>query len=195
MTELAEPRTAQDALAEHGLTGDRLLRLARRIATDAQRRAPAGLGGKYEDLVSFLVLQALEAAIRYGPEYTRPGYSFASYLCDIMELRVTDWYRRKSEGFGDTRSGSNGRIVFTADLNDETGDYELTLHTESTLEADTHWSTAAGALSTPMHDWDTLSEAVVMDWVRASHLCGIPFSVWVRRSLDLAARHQIRSAA
>jgi DNA-directed RNA polymerase specialized sigma24 family protein len=193
MTELAAPpthRTATSALEELGLTGDRLLKLARRIATDAQRRAPAGLGGKYEDLVSFLVLQALQAAITYDPDYVRPGYNPASYLCDVMERRVTDWYRRKSEGFGDSRSGSNGRVVFHEDI-DEQGDYELTLP-ESTIELDQHWSSAAGALSTPMHDWALLSEAVVMDWIRASHACGVPFTVWVRRSLDLASRHQLR---
>jgi DNA-directed RNA polymerase specialized sigma24 family protein len=185
MTELAQRRTAEQALAEHGLDGYRLLRLARRAADDAQRRAPAGLGGKYEDLVSFLVLQALEAAVRYGPEYTRPGYSFASYLFDIMELRVTDWYRRKSEGFGDTRSGSNGRVELHADPPPTEPDHH---EHESTLELDSYWSRAAGSLSTPMHDWDVVTEQAAMQWVRAAHTTSQPFNVWVRRTLDLAAR-------
>lgn len=198
MTNTLQPRTAEQALRAHGLNGDRLLKLARRIANDAQRAAPAGLGGKYEDLVSFITLQALEAAVRYNPERARPGYTFTSYLCDIMERRVTDWYRRKSEGFGDSRSGSNGRIVLTGDQLDDhpADDYELEL--DQTLD-DTHihntWARAAGLISTPMNDWERVNEAVVMDWVRASHARGLPFDEWVRRTLDLAARHQLKDAA
>jgi DNA-directed RNA polymerase specialized sigma24 family protein len=197
LTELATPpahTTAEQALRKHGLTGDRLLRLARRIATDAQHRAPAGLGGKYEDLVSFLALQALEAAIRYEAPTEPTRYAFTSYLCDIMELRITDWYRRKSEGFGDSRSGSNGRVVFATD-HLEDGPYEHPELAESTVEADHHYAGAAAALSTPMYDWPLISEAVALSWVRAAALTGQPFQLWIRRTLDIAATHQHRSAA
>lgn len=115
METTVSPRTAEQALQANGLDGRRLLKLAHRITQDAQRRAPAGLGGKYEDLHSFLVEQALRAAVRYDPRISNGGYSFESYLCDVMEQRVTDYYRRKSEGFGDRRSGSDGRVVLSGD--------------------------------------------------------------------------------
>jgi hypothetical protein len=113
------PRTADEALREQGLDGRRLLKLAHRITQDAQRRAPAGLGGKYEDLHSFLVEQALRAALSYDPAISNGGYSFESYLCDVMEQRVPDFYRRKSEGFGDRRSGSDGRVVLGGSMLDD----------------------------------------------------------------------------
>jgi hypothetical protein len=124
---VSEPpnRTADEALQEHGLDGRRLLKLAHRIVQDAQRRAPAGLGGKYEDMVSFLVLQACRAAVRYNPSVSGPGYTFESYLCDVMENRVPDFYRRKSEGFGDRRSGSDGRVVLSGDMIEDEADPEL----------------------------------------------------------------------
>jgi DNA-directed RNA polymerase specialized sigma24 family protein len=191
----ANRRTATEVLLEHGLNGDRLLKLARRIANDAQRKAPAGLGGKYEDLVSFLTLQALEAAVGYDPSRrsTNGSYTFASYLCDIMERRVTDFYRRKSEGFGDSRSGSNGRIVLSGDaLEHEQPDEPEPLHPEIQLtEAERRyqlWAHAAGLISTPMHDWDHIDERVVMDWARAAERQGIPLDAWVRRTLKQAAR-------
>lgn len=194
--------TADELLQQHGLTGDRLLKLARRIANDAQRQAPAGLGGKYEDLVSFLVLQALEATIRYDPTRTGPNYTFPSYLCDIMERRVTDFYRRKSEGFGDSRSGNNGRIVLAGDTLDDEPDPDINwsyVYDEPTEKAEAHayrhWAEARYALTEPMTSWQVVDEPVAMKWIRASQVVGVPFEVWVRRTLDLAANHQLRSAA
>ena len=53
-----------------------------------------------EDLHEYLVLVALETAARYDPSRSRPGYSFASLIWDVMELRSVDWYRRN---LGDSR--------------------------------------------------------------------------------------------
>lgn len=176
------PATADTLLRAHGLDGDRLLRLARRAANDAQRKAPAGIGGKYEDLVSFLVLQALEATVRYDPRKSSPGYTFASYLYDVMERRVPDWYRRKSEGFGDSRNGSHNRIVLAGDsIEDET----VEDHTPIAWVDDDwrHWANTAGAISTPMCDWDHVNERVTMEWARCAHHLGLTFEEYHRRAL------------
>jgi hypothetical protein len=100
--------TADEVLRAHGFTGDRLLKLARKIANDKLAR----LGGfmheqRLEDLVGFLALQGVQAALRYDPERaharygSRGGDPFASWLADILDHRVTDWYRSKAEGGGD----------------------------------------------------------------------------------------------
>jgi DNA-directed RNA polymerase specialized sigma24 family protein len=192
--------TADHALRQHGLNGDRLLKLARRIANDAQKQAPAGLGGKYEDLVSFLTLQALEATIRYNPDRAKPGYTFASYLCDIMERRVPDFYRRKSEGFGDRRSGNDQRVILAGDTMDDEPDHTVNwanVFDEPTEKAQAHahrlWAQAAGTISTPMHDWDHIDETKVMRWTRAAQTLHLPLDQWIRRTLDLAADHQLRN--
>lgn len=178
-------------LRAHGLNGDRLLKLARRCATDAQRKAPAGLGGKYEDLVSFLTLQALEAVARYNPERVKPGYSLSSYLYDVMQLRVTDFYRRKSEGFGDRRSGNDNRITLAGHTIDDQPTPEWEHQLEQTDPAHAIWSHAAGLISTPMHDWDLVNEAAVMRWTRAAQARGDRLDQWIRRTLDIAADHQL----
>lgn len=161
---MALGRNAEDALHEHGLTGARVLKLAHRIAADAQRKAPAGLGGKYEDLVSFLTLQALEAAVRYDPARSGNNYSFSSYLCDVMEHRVDDFYRRKSEGYGDRRHGNDQRVVLAGD-DTEGFDSEV--------------------------DFDALlSERRMAAWHSAAELVGLPFTEWFVITLDQAAAHQ-----
>jgi DNA-directed RNA polymerase specialized sigma subunit len=165
VTALASPRTAEDALREHGLNGDRVMKLARRIASDAQRRAPAGLGGKYDDLVGFLSLQALEAALRYEPAKSGNGYSFTSYLCDVMELRVDDFYRRKSEGFGDRRHGNDQRIVLVGDNEDFDFDTEIDFENK-------------------------LSDRRMQGWHRAAEQLDMPFRDWVLQTLDKEARRQ-----
>jgi DNA-directed RNA polymerase specialized sigma subunit len=168
VTALASPRTAEDALREHGLNGERVMKLARRIASDAQRRAPAGLGGKYEDLVGFLSLQALEAALRYDAAKSGNGYSFTSYLCDVMELRVDDFYRRKSEGFGDRRHGNDQRIVLV-------GDHAEDFDSEVDFER-------------------LLSERRMQAWHSAAQRLGLPFTEWVVQTLDQAAVVQAKVA-
>lgn len=190
--------TADQILRQHGLNGDRLLKLARRIANDAQRKAPAGLGGRYEDLVSFLTLQALEATIRYDPAKHGTNYTMSSWLCDIMERRVADWYRRKSEGFGDRRSGNDQRIILAGDTLDDEPDPDInwaSILNEPTEKAAEHahqlWARAAGAISTPMHDWEHVNETTVMRWTRAAQTLDLTLDVWIRRTLDIAANHQL----
>jgi len=98
-------------LREHGFTGERLLKLANTVARDELRRRGATLGDRYDDLVGFLVETGLRTAERYDPARVRPGYSFASYIYDILAMRVTDFYRGKANGFADRRYNPNGNPV------------------------------------------------------------------------------------
>jgi hypothetical protein len=116
-------RPAAGVLEEHGFTGERLLRLARRIANDWLRRSGGFLDDeRMDDLVGFLVLQGCRAATRYDPERVQRSYGsgggdpFASYLADIMQVRVTDWYRSKREGNGDRRYGHDKRLVLDGEM-------------------------------------------------------------------------------
>ena len=100
------PRSAAEVLAEHGFSGDRLLKLSRRIASDKLRRRGAFLDEtRFEDLVGFLALAGVRAAcVRYEPEHRQATYGrdggdpSASWLADILAHRVTDWYRSKADG-------------------------------------------------------------------------------------------------
>ena len=113
----------ETALQRHGLTGERLLGIARDVANTTARQLPYVSSQLREDLVSFLVEQGLAAAARYDPAKSGSDYSFPSYLWDLLALRTTDFFRRKSEGFGDRRSNSHDRLVLTADptKDDNTG--------------------------------------------------------------------------
>lgn len=106
---------AAEAIAANGLDGPRVLGIARDVARNAANRIPYASQGTREDLISYLVEVAMVEAVRYDPQRSKPGYSFASYLWDVMFLRVADFYRRKSEGFGDRRYGYDGRIVLKDD--------------------------------------------------------------------------------
>lgn len=118
------PRTAEDVLESHGFGGDRLLKLARRIAADELRRRGGFLDHeRLEDLVAFLTLQGVKAAVRYDPDRRQVKYgqnggrdTFSSYIADVMAHRVTDWYRSKAEGNGDRRYGYENRIVLDGEM-------------------------------------------------------------------------------
>lgn len=109
------------ALMRHGFTPERLMKLARKIANDGLRLRGATLGDKFEDLASSLHIAGMEAAWRYDPEREQERYGanggdpFASYVADIMDRRIDDFFRRKAEGFGDRRRGADNMI----DLSDD----------------------------------------------------------------------------
>lgn len=180
-----QSRTADELLRQHGFSGDRLLGLARRAANDAQRRAPAGLGGKYEDLVSFLLLQALEATVAYDVDKVRPGYSFSSYLFDIMERRVPDWYRRKSEGFGDSRNGNDDRIVLSGDtIEDDAWIAAELAQLDSELDPEwRHWVLTVRATLTPMAQWEHVNERVTIEWARCAAFLELTPQEYHRRAM------------
>ena len=108
-------RTAEQALAENNFDGTRLLGLARSCANAACRRLPYAPPGLADELASFLTEQALVATLNYDAARSGEDYTYASYAYDVMALRVADFFRRKSEGFGDRRHGNHDRIVLVAD--------------------------------------------------------------------------------
>jgi hypothetical protein len=108
--------TADGALRANGFDGERLLALAHKVAQDELRRRGAFPGGRYEDLVGYLCACGCAAAAGYDARRSSDGYSFASFLYDVLKQRVVDYYRRKSEGFADTRYRANRvDVVFLGD--------------------------------------------------------------------------------
>ena len=108
--------TAEAALRAKGVSGDHLVSLAHKVATDELRRRGAYLGDRYPDLVSHLLVAGCRAAVSYDPARSGEGYSFMSFLYDILKLRVSDFYRSKAEGFADRRyAGAETSIVPVGD--------------------------------------------------------------------------------
>ncbi len=143
------------ALRRHGFTTDRLMRLARKIANDGTRLRGSTLQDRFDDLVSRLTIVGLEAAFRFNPERemksygSRGGDPFESYVSDIMGKRVDDYFRSKSEGFGDRRYGNDNRLVLTDDFDatepvvfDIIGDHERA-----------KWQQAAQAAGQDLDGW------------------------------------------
>lgn len=166
---------AELALRAHGFDGERLMKLARKVASDTLRARGAVLGDRFEDLVSRLQLVGLKAAldfdatrshVHYG---TRGGDPFVSYVSDVMERRVTDFFRSKSEGFGDRRYGNDGRLVLTAET-DEDADPDVDF----------------GKL---------ISEKRLAYWQSAARSVELEMSEWIVIVLDRAARQVLRTAA
>lgn len=128
MTETAIPPaptaipTAAQALAAHGFDGDKLIAYASTIARREMTRTGSTLGDRHEDLVMYLVEVGCRTATRYNPSKSSTSYTFDSYIYDVMARRVTDFYRRKSEGFGDRRKGHDNRITLVdkIDIDHET---------------------------------------------------------------------------
>jgi hypothetical protein len=118
------PRSAAEVLDEYGWTGDRLLRLCRRVANDELRRRGAFLDAdRFDDLVGFLVLRALAAVVKYDPVRVRQssygsggGEPLESYLSDVLARRIWDWYRSKGEGNCDRRYFAERPLMVTYEL-------------------------------------------------------------------------------
>jgi hypothetical protein len=147
------------ALMRHGFTVERLMKLSRRIASDALRLRGATLHDRFEDLVSRLQMVGLQAAMRYDPERHHASYGrnggepFASYVADVMEKRVDDFFRSKAEGFGDRRYGNDNRVVLADDPDPADHDTDFEELVDERRRA--RWQQAADA-----RGW-TLSEFVV----------------------------------
>lgn len=164
------PRTADAVLTENGFGGDRLLKLCRRIANDELRHRGAFLDpSRFEDLVGFLALQGVRAAVRYDPERHHASYGrnggdpFSSWLSDLLVHRVTDWYRSKSDGNGDRRYGNDNRLVLSA------------MDDENDVDADV--------------DFEKLvSERRLGEWQQAAEAVDLPLTEWVVLTLDRAAK-------
>ena len=66
-------------------------------------RTGSGPDSRFEDLAQYLCLVACRLALDYDPERVRPGYSFSSYLHDVLQRRCVDWHRQRAEGYTDRR--------------------------------------------------------------------------------------------
>jgi hypothetical protein len=81
----------------------------------------------------------VQAALRYDPERTHAKYGqnggdpFASWLADILDHRVTDWYRSKQEGNGDRRYNLDNRIVLAGDKIEDDPDPDAAFERELAL--------------------------------------------------------------
>jgi len=108
-------------LAAHGLDGADLLQLAHLVANAELRRRSAYLGDRHADLIGFLVVVGCKAAATYDPSHPRASYGrnggnpLRSYLSDIMQRRLYDFYRSRGEGFSDRRYASHAEVLPTAD--------------------------------------------------------------------------------
>jgi hypothetical protein len=98
-------RTCAEALLEHGLTGEQLLGLSRKAASDALRRKGAFLDpDRFDDLASYMLEVGVRYAARYEPGH---GIGISTFLYRRMRSRYVDWCRAT---LGDTRNVSNRRI-------------------------------------------------------------------------------------
>jgi len=95
VTKLQRCSTAEGVLREHGLDGDRLHALVYRcLQSNLNRRGAYLAEERFADCLDYLVLAAITTAAKYDPTRSRPGtYKFESYLWDILEKRVIDWWR------------------------------------------------------------------------------------------------------
>jgi len=82
-------------LREHGLDGDRLRALVYRcLQSNLNRRGAYLAEERFAECLDYLVLAAITTAAKYDATRSRPGtYKFESYLWDILERRVIDWWR------------------------------------------------------------------------------------------------------
>ncbi|MBA3376658.1 MAG: hypothetical protein H0U00_12765 [Actinobacteria bacterium] len=80
----------------------------------AARSSYAMLGDRLEELVSVLVEAGVKTALKFDPAKLGPNYKPRSYLADKMRFAIEgNYYRKKSEGYGDRRYGFDNRIKLT----------------------------------------------------------------------------------
>jgi len=145
------------ALMRHGFTTERLMKLSRKIANDALRLRGASLGDRFEDLVSRLQIVGLQAAMRYDPQREHASYGknggepFSSYVADIMGMRVDDYFRSKSEGFGDRRRGFDGMVELTDDPDPADRDVDFSATVDDRRRS--KWQAAAVLVGWELDEW------------------------------------------
>ncbi len=155
------------ALRLNGFTGERLTKLAHKIANDELRkRNDARLKDRYEDLVQSLV----EVGCLYAPRYNSSiaTGTFEQYIAKKMAHRVDDFFRRKSEGFGDRRYGNDNRVDLTDDP--DPADHDLDFEDRINEKRTALWQAAANAGGLPLKDWmcASLDRAAEFDLKRAA---------------------------
>ena len=134
------------------------MRLARKVANDALRLRGATLGDRFDDLVSRLQIVGLQASLRYDPHREQMSYGqnggdpFSSYIADVMERRVVDYFRSQSEGFGDRRYGHDNRVVVGV-VEDQEADPDVDFGKLVSEHRLIEWQEAAGIVDLPMAEW------------------------------------------
>lgn len=169
---IAECRWYDLALRRHGFTTERLMHLARKVAADGCRKRGAALGDRFDDLVSRLQLAGLQAALRYDPEREHRGYGtnggdpFTSYVADVMDRRIDDHFRSRSEGFSDRRYGNYGEVTPTDQIEQQRADVEDAI--------------------------ERLDSSANLDWYgQAAEAEGLKLADWVVRALNSRASQTV----
>lgn len=100
-----------EVLASHNRDGRWLLKTAYAVSNVYCRKTGTALDSRVDDLTQHLVLIGCLYALKYDPQKVKPGYSFESFLWDIMERRCADFFRMKREGFQDRRLFGRAAMV------------------------------------------------------------------------------------
>lgn len=146
--------SAEAALQANGFTGERLTKLAHKIANDElHKRNDARLHDRYEDLIQHLVEIGCRYATRYNPNLATDTYE--RYLAKHMAHRIDDFFRSKAQGFGDRRYGNDNRYDLTDDP--DPPDHDLDFDTLITNKRRAQWQAAANHCQLPLQDWITAS--------------------------------------
>ena len=147
------------ALRRHGFTSERLMGLASTVAASGLRRRGATLGDRFEDLVSRLVKVGLEATLRYDPELQHMAYGrnggdpFRGYLSDVMDRRIDDYFRSRSEGFSDRRYKNYGEVTPTDEIEQQRAEVEDAIEKLDSAANVDWYGSAAEAEGLKLHDW------------------------------------------
>lgn len=140
--------SATHALTVNGFTGERLQKLAHKVANDELHKRGAVLKDRYEDLVSSLV----EVGCRYAPRYDRAlaTSTFEAYIAKKMAHRIDDFFRAKSQGFGDRRYGNDNRVDLVDDPDPADHDVDFDAIINDRMRA--RWQRAADAKQCTLAD-------------------------------------------
>lgn len=108
-------RRVESAMLEHSVSAATLRGLARKAAVDYYTSSGGSIGGDLlERAIAFVLVPGMQALVSFDSGLSG-GVSATTFVYRRMRLRMTDFLRSKAEGFGDSRSGSDGRIVLSAD--------------------------------------------------------------------------------
>jgi len=161
------PKRSDQALHEQNFPPEKLLGYARHIA---RHKHMAGHEDRREDLVSYLVEIGTRYAARYNPDLTSETgrYSFGSWVYDIMEKRVPDFFRSQAEGYADTRDRFKTPHEAHSVVDDLAIDKEL--HHELFLEIFTDERLKTWAQAAAQTEWSLKEFVVITLDLTANHI-------------------------